>query len=82
MMITQVIITAIFFLAAGISNATPMPEPAPLDPGLQRVVAQKNGMGVVDSTKSAVNSALHYSEISLFAVLVPAIAANAASLLF
>ncbi|KAJ4483570.1 hypothetical protein J3R30DRAFT_3449544 [Lentinula aciculospora] len=47
MMNMQIIIASILFLAAGISNVTSMP--GPIDPGLQRVVAEKNGMGVVVS---------------------------------
>ncbi|KAJ3848885.1 hypothetical protein EV368DRAFT_86101 [Lentinula lateritia] len=56
-----------------------MPAPAPIDPGLQRVVAQKNSMGVANSTKLAVNGALP-SSIALLAISVPALVAGAASL--
>ncbi|KAJ4487227.1 hypothetical protein C8J55DRAFT_507317 [Lentinula edodes] len=81
-MIKQVIIVFFLFFAAGISNATPMPAPAPapIDPGLQRVVAQKNSMGVANSTKLAVNGALPSPQIALLAISVPALVAGAASL--
>ncbi|KAF8829376.1 hypothetical protein HHX47_DHR3001208 [Lentinula edodes] len=79
-MIKQVIIVFFLFFAAGIINATPMPAPAPIDPGLQRVVAQKNSMGVANSTKLAVNGALPSPQIALLAISVPALVAGAASL--
>ncbi|KAJ3720069.1 hypothetical protein C8R42DRAFT_722730 [Lentinula raphanica] len=50
MLMTRMITLSVIVLAAGISKATPTPEPVPIDPGLQRVVAEKNGMGVVVSS--------------------------------
>jgi len=67
----------VLFLSVGIASATPVPEPAPLDAGLQNVVAAKNDMGGTDLTQA--NAALSSSQINT--LLVPAIAAAAASLL-
>ncbi|KAJ3833873.1 hypothetical protein F5878DRAFT_665261 [Lentinula raphanica] len=82
MLMTRMITLSVIVLAAGISKATPTPEPVPIDPGLQRVVAEKNGMGVVNSTKSTVNSALHCSEVTLLVLSVPVMTAGAAFLVF
>ncbi|KAE9400661.1 hypothetical protein BT96DRAFT_919328 [Gymnopus androsaceus JB14] len=76
---TQIMTVFALFLSVGIVTATPVPEPAPIDPGLQDVVAAKNDMGGTDLAQT--NGALPSLQIStILAVSLPAIAAGAASM--
>ncbi|KAF5384520.1 hypothetical protein D9757_000454 [Collybiopsis confluens] len=87
MFFRQIATVSVLFLS---TLASPVPEPAPLDPGLQRVVSEKNGMGGAGNsstpTRLETNGALRLSSPQkgitfLAAVSLPAIAAGAASLL-